>query len=304
MSFSKPQKRKSDGNRGPNCIRGPDGKFIKMTPGAVASPSKAVASPSKPVSSPSKPVASPSKAVASPPKAVVSPSKVADYVIPDDDDNSDTEYINRELRKALDEISADEIEAIHAAKPPPMNRAVIKPVPNGPLDDLPNPVKKHTKPPTQKICAPMTLPTRDLEERIVSMIRKHSDHYLQIQQFRQVYNCMYGEKIQCGDLNVTRWLMQFRGLYVDGDKVYIAAHGSREPDMPNYPPMAHPYPPMAHTYPPMAYQYHPIVHPYRPIMQTPKVKTSMCHRIINGQYCKYGHMCSFAHSDHELHTYT
>lgn len=296
MSFSKPQKRKSDG------IRGADGKFIKMAPGAVASPSKAVASPSKAV-------ASPSKAVASPSKPVASHSKVADYVIPDDNDDSDTEYINRELRKALDEISADEIEAIHAAKPPPMNRAVIKPVPNGPLDDLPNPVKKHTKPPTQKICAPMTLPTRDLEERIMSMIRKHSDHYLQIQQFRQVYNCMYGEKIQCGDLNVTRWLMQFRGLYIDGDKVYIAAHGSREPDhrapiMPNYPPMAHPYPPMAYQYPPMAYQYHPIVHPYRPIMQTPKVKTSMCHRIINGQYCKYGHMCSFAHSGHELHTYT
>ncbi len=291
MPFSKPQKRKSDG------IRGPDGKFIKMAPRAVASPSK--------------PVVSPSKAVASPSKAATSPSKAADYVIPDDDDNSDTEYINRELREALDEISADEIEAIHAAKPPPMNRAVIKPVPNGPLDDLPNPVKKHTKPPTQKICAPMTLPTRDLEERIVSMIRKHSDHYLQIQQFRQVYNCMYGEKIQCGDLNVTRWLMQFQGLYVDGDKVYIAAHYSREPIMPNYPPMAHPYPPMmhqyppmAHPYPPMAYPYHPIVHPYRPIVQTPKVKTSMCHRIINGQYCKYGHMCSFAHSDHELYTYT
>jgi hypothetical protein len=210
-------------------------------------------------------------------------SKVPDPVISDDPDDytNDIAVISSVLKEPhVDSpvhISAEEIAVIHTAKPPPMNRKVIKSVPSGPLlPDRQNGYgrREYTHPKsTPKSCEKMTPATPVIEKHIVDMIRGSSRQCLQIQQIRDLYDCLFGEKIYCGHLNVTRWLMQFRSLFVDGDKVYVAVHEHR-----------------------IAQSYHVVV-------SNPHFKTRMCRSIATGQSCSYGHRCEFAHSEYELRTY-
>ena len=168
-------------------------------------------------------------------------------------------------------VSEEDIEAIHNAEPPKsMNRREIKPVPSGPLlPDRQNGNGRRGY--TPKNCGQMTLATPIIENRIVGMIHGSSRQCLQIQQIRDLYDCLFGEQIYCGHLSVTRWLMQFRSLFVDGDKVYVAVHDHR-----------------------IAQSYHVVV------SSNPHFKTRMCRSIATGQPCSYGHRCEFAHSEYEL----
>ena len=201
-------------------------------------------------------------------------SKEPDPVISDDPDdyNNDIEVISAVLKEPRVNtlvVSEEDIEAIHNAEPPkPMNRREIKPVPSGPLlPDGQNGYVRHgytTHPKSTPI----------IEERIVGMIRRSSRQFLKIQQIRDLYDCLFGEQIYCGHLSVTRWLMQFRSLFVDGDKVYVAVHDHR-----------------------IAQSYHVVV------SSNPHFKTLMCRSIATGQPCSYGHRCEFAHSEYELRTY-
>ena len=247
---AKPAKRKNEPKRGPN------GKFARKEPDPVM--------PKEPDS-----------VISDDPDSVIS-----------DDPDDDTQNM-AEINAVLEEphvdppvhISAEEIAVIHNAKPPPMNRKVIKPVPSGPL--LPdgqngNGRRGYTthRGYTPKNCGQMTLATPIIENRIVDMIRGSSRQCLQIQQIRDLYDCLFGEQIYCGHLSVTRWLMQFRSLFVDGDKVYVAVHDHR-----------------------IAQSYHVVV------SSNPHFKTRMCRSIATGQPCSYGHRCEFAHSEYELRTY-
>ena len=235
----KPAKRKNEPKRGPN------GKFSKKEPDPVIS--------KDPV--------------------------ISDY---SDDDTQNMAEINAVLEEPHGDppvhISAEEIAVIHNAKPPPMNRKVIKPVPSGPL--LPdgqngNGRRGYTNPKsTPKNCGQMTFATPTIEKRIGDMICGSSQQCLKIPQIRDLYDCLFGEQIYCGHLSVTRWLMQFRSLFVDGDKVYIAVHEHR-----------------------IAQSYHVVV------SSNPHFKTRMCRSIATGQPCSYGHRCEFAHSEYELRTY-
>ena len=209
--------------------------------------------------------------------------KEPDPVISDDPDGdtNDMAVINAVLEEPHVDppvhISEEDIAAIHNAEPPKsMNRREIKPVPSGPL--LPdrqngNGRRGYTthRESTPKNCGQMTLATRDIETRIGDMIRRSSRQCLQIQQIRDLYDCLFGEQIYCGHLSVTRWLMQFRSLFVDGDKVYVAVHDHR-----------------------IAQSCHVVV------SSNPHFKTRMCRSIATGQPCSYGHRCEFAHSEYEL----
>ena len=237
---AKPAKRKNEPKRGPN------GKFSKKEPDPVM-------------------------------------PKEPDPVIPYDhlDHTKDIDEINAVLEEPHVDphvdpqvVSKKDIEAIHNAKPPPMNRKVIKPVPSGPL--LPDGQNGYGRRgyTTPKNCGQMTLATGVIETRIVGMIHGSSRQCLQIQQIRDLYDCLFGEQIYCGHLSVTRWLMQFRSLFIDGDKVYVAVHDHR-----------------------IAQSCHVVV------SSNPHFKTRMCRSIATGQPCAYGHRCEFAHSEYELRTY-
>ena len=239
---AKPAKRKNEPKRGPN------GKFARKEPDPVM-------------------------------------PKEPDPVISDDSDD-DTKNM-AEISAALEEphvdpqvVSKKDIEAIHNAEPPkPMNREVFRPVPSGPL--LPDGQNGYGRrgytthrESTPKNCVQMTSATPRIEKRIGDMIRGSSQQCLKIPQIRDLYDCLFGEQIYCGHLSVTRWLMQFRSLFVDGDKVYVAVHDHR-----------------------IAQSYHVVV------SSNPHFKTRMCRSIATGQPCSYGHRCEFAHSEYELRTY-
>ena len=252
---AKPAKRKNEPKRGPN------GKFARKEPDPVIPKEPDPVMPKEP-----------------------DPVMPKEPVISDDPDGDTNDMA--EINAVLEEphvdppvhISAEEIAVIHNAKPPPMNRKVIKPVPSGPL--LPDGQngyvhRRYTNPKsTPKNCGQMTLATLTIEKRIVDMIHGSSRQCLQIQQIRDLYDCLFGEQIYCGHLSVTRWLMQFRSLFVDGDKVYVAVHEHR-----------------------IAQSYHVVV------SSNPHFKTRMCRSIATGQPCAYGHRCEFAHSEYELRTY-
>ena len=248
---AKPAKRKNEPKRGPN------GKFSKKEPDPVMPKEPDPVMPKEP-----------------------------DPVISDDPDGDTKDMA--EINAVLEEphvdphvdpqvVSKKDIEAIHNAKPPPMNRKVIKPVPSGPL--LPDGQngygrRGYTTPKNCEKMTPATPATPVIENRIGDMIRGSSRQCLQIQQIRDLYDCLFGEQIYCGHLSVTRWLMQFRSLFVDGDKVYVAVHDHR-----------------------IAQSCHVVV------SSNPHFKTRMCRSIATGQPCAYGHRCEFAHSEYELRTY-